>query len=481
MEETALSAPAVGPAPGARARGLPSVLGWAVVCAVLNLTWAAFFLGNGSPSIMAHVTEVSSYFAGGERPEVVTWPMWGYALLLRVVPSRGGLVALQIAVAACGQAWLLVRMKEGLAGRGWWLLVPLALPWYATHGEPYPQALAGSFALLGLLVLGSPAARISMGVLAGVCFGLSQNFRSEMLWLPACLLLLGLLVRRWPRFSVPPIGTLAACVVTSLALQLPWALFYHRETGRMALAESNLGHVAVVGLGQLPSNPWGFVADDAGAQEILEQRGYELSSLGEPGNRILSAVYMDAIRSHPAAAVKAALHRLKFTVMVPYNVGELRLSRSERLALDAAREHLKDVAGLAVNQREARQYRDLGLWDLSATSWRVRGALLYQVAGLAGALGLFVCAVAGLLVYLRKGSSTENGPLLFCFAGALAYKMALNVVLFYGSFYQNSIFLCGLPFAALALGGLGQWAAGLRTSNGWWRPGPSERAARGGE
>ena len=139
---------------------------------------------------------------------------------------------------------------------------------------------------------------------------------------------------------------------------------------------------------------------------------------------------LDAVHSDPAAAVKAALHRLKFTVLVPYNVGELRLRQAEKASLDAARERLNDAAGLAVNQREAQQYRDLGLWDLSATSWRVRSALLYQIAGLAGSLGLFVCALAGLILYLRKGSSPQSGPLLFCFAGALAYKMALNVVLF---------------------------------------------------
>jgi hypothetical protein len=401
------------------------------------------------------IVAFAGWLNGGPRPAVVTWPSWGYAWVVAVIPSYTWIVVIQSCLGAMALTLFIARLwtelptlRRTIGGLGL-----LAVPWHFLQTTLYPTALAGSFALLALLSLDRALTRqrLAWAILAGTLMGLAQNFRTEFVLLPAFLGVLLVGLRRLAVLKVSSLKPLAWFAVTALTLQLPWAAFYHAQTGRFSLTESNFGHVLYVSLGSDAKNPWGVIGDDRGAHEAIRREGYPFSSLSEEGNQILLRLVRQKVQAHPYAVVPRTVQQLKNTIVAPFNWGEPVLAGNGARDLDVLREELKGRLGVGVNVRQLEAYRRTGSLSEAQRNRGAVFALLYQIGTAALGSVLFLLAMAGMIVMLLQARSGPVSTWLCVLAATATYKVLQDVLLLYQVTYLSNVFPIFLPFVAISV------------------------------
>jgi hypothetical protein len=442
------------------------VFGLAVALAT---TLAAILLRHPTGSIFEHIQKIAAWLKGGPKPEVVTWPAWGYAWLVAVLPSFGILVALQACVGTLALTALAGRLWNQMPGHRTLLtgMLLLAVPWYNMQVDLYPTALAGSLTLLALLYLDSALSKNATrgAFLAGTLAGLAQNFRTEFVLLPLFLGTGVAALRRVEIMKFPSFKPVWVFIVTALALQLPWAMFYHAQTGRFSLTESNFGHVLFASLGKNPRNPWGIKGDDEAAYETVRNAGYRYhyASLSEEGNQFLLRFVFQKAKEHPYGIAQRTFQLLKNTVLAPFNWGEPRLDEQARLDLDVLRQELKVRFGVGVNVRKLQDYRDRDLYPAAQRNRAAVGALIYQFCGVGLGSLVLLLGIAGMLLVLVRPSLRPETPLLYLLGCAACYKILQDVLLCYDVSYLSNVYPMFLPFMSISLFAIGGCVRSIAT------------------
>lgn len=413
----------------------------------------ALLLSHPQGGVLQHIVLIAAWMRGAAMPDVVTWPAWGYAVLLAFVRSFRLALVLQAGIGALALATLSTRLRRLMPEQG--LLVAvlcvLAVPWHYTQVTLYPSALAGSFCLFALLAIDLAIFTNSAtgGLVAGVLMGLAQNFRTEFVLLPLFLLACSLGLKRVGLFKARSLRPMAVFVVVALLLQLPWAVFYHAHTGRYSLTESNFGHVLYVSLGSQPANPWGIHGDDAEAQKAVYDLGYSFSSLSDQGSRVLVRLTIDKIEQHPSGLIGRTLQQLRNTVLAPFNWGEPTLDERQAKSLDVLRQELKAHLGVAVNVAKLNDYRSRGLYSQAAQDQVALLALLYQVIAVGMGSILFMLGILGFVIVLYRPANWPTTPLVWLCGLVVLYKVGQDVLLCYQLNYLNNVYPMFLPFVAI--------------------------------
>ena len=418
-------------------------------------TICAVALSHDKGSIFFHVNEIAGWFNGGAKPEVVTWPSWGYAWLIALLPSLGVLLVIQAGIGVVALTALSHRLRVALPQHRTSIsvLLILAVPWHAGQADFYPNALAGSFALISILCLDRALARSSFkaALAGGFAAGLSQNFRTEFVLIPLFVLIAMFALMRlkiMPRYQLRPV---LVYVAFALALQIPWAMFYHAQTGRYSLTESNLGHVLYVSLGSDPNNPWSITKDDLSAQDAVRQGGFEFSSLSDDGSKFLLQIVKRDVRNNPAGFVKRTVYQLKNTLAVPFYWWEPRLGSDHRANLDILREDLKNRIGVAANERQVALYKEQGVLSSARRDTVAMLALGYQFATAGTGALIFLLSLFGMAILVFRRGTRPTDPLLWLFGLVVLYKAFLDIVLNYGVEYLSNVYPLVIPFACVAL------------------------------
>lgn len=433
--------------PGGRAAGI------AAIAAVTALV--ALFLSHPQGGVFQDIVAIAAWMRGGATPDVVTWPAWGYPVVLAFVQSFRLVLVLQAAMGVLALAALFTRLRHLMPQQGLLLaiLCVLAVPWHYTQVTLYPHALAGSLCLLALLaidraILTSSAAA---GVVAGVLMGLAQNFRTEFVILPLFLLACSLGLRRVGLLKARSLRPMAVFVAVALLLQLPWAVFYHAHTGRYSLTESNLGHVLYVSLGSQPANPWEIHGDDLEAQKAVNDLGYSFSSLSDQGSRVLVRLTIDKIKQHPSGLMGRTYQQFRNTVLAPFNWGEPKLDERHAKNLDVLRQELKARLGVGVNTVKLSDYRSRGLYSQAIHDQVALLALLYQVLAVGMGSILFMLGLFGIVIVLYRPADWAMQSLVWLCGLVVLYKVAQDVLLCYQLNYLNNVYPMFLPFVAIGL------------------------------
>ena len=198
----------------------PALVGWFVLFAAAGLVVA--YLNRHHVEQQSNYTiyvTMANYYRGLQHLDVLTYPTWGYPFVLILI-RRYDLVAIpQVLLASVAMTALFVRLRAELpARRALALLFLLALPWYLLHSVKWPLSFAASFHVLGVVVLERALRTNSLvaGLAAGLFFGAGLYFRSEFLFLPLFLLMIGLLSRLLPRLPAMPLPPLAACAAVGV-------------------------------------------------------------------------------------------------------------------------------------------------------------------------------------------------------------------------------------------------------------------------
>jgi len=414
------------------------------------------FLSHPETSVFHSIVAIAAWLRGvGVKPAVVTWPAWGYAWLVAWVPQFKWIIWLQVAVGALVLVALSRRLWRRMPRQGMVIaiLCVLAVPWHDMQATLYPSGLAGSLLLLGLLNLETALAGNSakFAVIAGAFVGMAQNFRTEFVLMPFFIALCLLAMKHWRLVEIPSRKPVALFVVIALIFQLPWAFFYHSETGRYSLTESNFGHVMYVSLGSSPGNPWRIEGDDEAAMKAVRDEGYSFSSLSEAGNQVLLRLVWAKITEHPSGLLSRTFQQLRNTVLAPFNWGQPKLDKASTRDIDVLRQELKARLGVGINVVKLNNYRRQNLYFKARRNDAAKLALLYQVAAVGLGSLVFLFGVLGMVFALLRFEATVAPLLVWLLGCAAIYKILQDVLLYYQVNYLNNVYPMFLPFVAISL------------------------------
>jgi hypothetical protein len=433
--------------------------------AVGAVTVLAIVLLNHAPSaVFIKILPIAAWIRGSPRPALVTWPAWGYAWVVAWIPSLTWIIVLQASIGALAIVALAQRLRSSMPRQGALIaiLCVLAIPWHDMQVTLYPSAPAGSFALLALLSLDRACSgnSVARAIVAGLLMGLAQNFRTEFVLLPPLLLMCCIALRYFGNLTIPSMRPLWLFTVTAFALQLPWALFYHANTGRYSLTESNFGHVMYVSLGSDPKNPWGIEGNDAAAMQAVRDAGYPFSSLSEQGNQLLRRIVLQDVKDHPFGLIGRTVQQLRNTLLAPFSWGEPALDNTGARDLDVLRQNLKVRLGVGINVSKLRAYGDPGLYSQASENKGALAALLYQVITVGLGTLVLLLSILGMLLMLLRPALRLGTPLLWLLCATVIYKILQDVLLCYQINYLNNVYPMLLPFVAISVTAIVDWLRG---------------------
>jgi hypothetical protein len=440
------------PLPAARIAGrdfafLGLYLSVGTIVAVLNR-----FHVEQQTNFWSQYVSMADHYRGLEVREVLTYPTWGYPMLLMALPDYSHVTVVQVLLGTLA-LWLVYLActtvlpgKQRLLG----VLLLLAWPWYSLHSVKWPLSISASLVAFAILALWygirHNSAR-SQG-LAGVLLGLAFYFRSEVLLIPPFLLVAAIAFRSLrgtgPVLALRPLLMLWAI---SWIMLVPWVVHYKQQTGRFSPTASQGGTVALISLGQLPNNPWGITYEDEYAFAVLERTGLGVPLNSDEANRALMSEFLEQVRAHPGAFMRKVSWNAATSLLGGFYAFETPLSREERAQFDEAWAQLKRDLTL----------RESTSTDRLASSTRVKWAVVLHFASKAlGGLFLLVSFGALLAWLIIPG----HRPLLLQLAAAmLLYQWLLSAFLTAEPRYMNGLYIYCVPIIA------GAWVNARRSSS----------------
>jgi hypothetical protein len=242
----------------------------------------------------------------------VTYPMWGYPLLVAGVALFSMewldalIFAIQVAVGAGLVLMWLFPLKISWRPRQVAILTCLLVPVFSFVSLRAPDAWAVMAMMFILLCLRNwmQTKRRVWVVSAAIAAAIGVNMRSELLGFFVSgtgIALLGvfLIKQIWTRqlaiwFSVLFIGA-------GIGL-IPWMIHAYRLTGVVLLSSTNSGMTMYEGFAQIPNNPWGRQDCDCEPQRYADSIGVR-DIVSVQGNDALLAASLQDIKKYPMVYV----------------------------------------------------------------------------------------------------------------------------------------------------------------------------------
>lgn len=399
---------------------------------------------------------MAEYLRGVADRELLTYPMWGYPVLLLLAPSYNLAWIPQVLLGALAATLLYRQLLDDLPEHGTLLTVFFvgAVPWYLLHSVKWPQSVAASLIILGLVLLNKSfrTNRIGLGALAGLLIGVSFYFRAEFTIFPVALVAVAALTRLIRSARSTPMKPILACAAVSWLVLVPWAAHYRSETGRISITSSQGGIVAFISLGQLPNNPWGLDYRDEDAFTYLQERGIEAPAQSDTANQILIDEFKRRVREHPGAFAMKMGWNAATTLVGGFYSGEPHLSADDRAALASMKTKVNPFSAF----RSSRVTEGIAA---PRPGPRVYYAFGYgMLAKAVGSIFIIVSMVGMALVIVRKLWS----PLLVLLGTYILYQGLLLVVLATEPRYLNGLYLAMVPFVLMAGPYMAAWFRRLR-------------------
>ena len=404
------------------------------------------------------------YLTGDGPREVVTYPMWGYPAVI-AISGDFFRMAVQYALALGVILAVLNRLgRERPVGLVGTLIIAVAsVPWFATASLNSASAIAVPLIWLAVLTVLCRAGVLNYrrALVAGALIGIALNFRSEFLILPGVLALAVVALSAMRAHRLIPrrtsVGPAIALLFVAWASLLPWAIFSQVKTGEINVTSTNGGAVSFITLGQLPGNPWGIVHEDAQARRALDERGHEdVHPYSAEGNDILRSLFLDSIRSEPAACARKVVRNIRNAMIGGLYFGDWEpwLPGSDEVRIDVVKEKIKERLGVNPNLSQIEIYQESGIWDdnLGAAEVILVGVAVLFVIG-TDLLIVLALITAVVLLASRRLDTLHVFSLLI-----MAYVVILVGLLQYQPRHMNTAWPALIIFGDTALAGAVIWA-----------------------
>lgn len=421
---------------------LPTFIAAAIACGL------AFGLQPEASGLGVWYKEFAREIQGGlavlSSREPQTFPMWGYGILITLVPSTPALVVLQIALALASTVWLLLslvfggRITHRAAAIGMWTIA-LFLPWHAMLATAYSApAIATSLMALstGLLVryLANNSSKQLLLVGAAIAFGLGLNVRSDYF---AFSFVVAVII--YFAASTSRLGAVGASIwiITCAMTITPWMIYTYHVTGRPLITSTNTGHVLFLSWGDLPENRWGIHINDSDPvmlRELQEGLGRPVGSLSAEGDRFLRKRFFEMLSEEPFDYLKRTVLHVRNLILGGFFPGNWDPEFRTRVRERFPHENLNLVL--------VRNWRNVVCLTTPRTTLTV-------LAELQGRLGLVLCVFMATFATCRAVSLRDWVMLLF--SAGIFYQLAVSAAAHYLRPPLNNQIV---PFVCLSL---------------WWR------------
>ena len=253
-----------------------------------------------------------------------TFPMWGYGWVFNITENKFFITIFQMAMANVALLYLVSILHRfsllALFGSKLFkVLAIVAIPYFAINCALSPYGLASSLFILSVsfLLKGMHEDTLKDILYSGIFYGLTLNFRSDLLYF--CIPLLLVLAFHFRKAGAAKVLSLfAPWVFIVMMVMAPWALYTKHVTGHYLLGSTNSGHVLFIGLGQLPFNTWGITPSDGDpvmGLEIESHFGEAKSSLLYESDVYLKDSFLKKVKQDPIEYIKKSVYSMGKTMV----------------------------------------------------------------------------------------------------------------------------------------------------------------------
>jgi hypothetical protein len=265
----------------------------------------------------------------------VSYPMWGYSILLSLVKLFGSynyIIGFQLVL--CYFSILSFYRLFQLNYKNIHLV--LLLPIISLSTVKWNDAIVGSLLIFYIeyLCKAYKSGVVKNFIISGLLLGIILNFRSEYLLLIP-IQIVSVLVFKSVRSNV---SFIKHCVIylTTFLILLPWALRNKSEFDELKFTSSNGAAVMYISLGQLPDNKWGIKPIDESAFNFVNKNKIK-DPYSIDGEKILKSEFIDLVIKEPIEyAKKCGYNLLNIFIGGIYTgeYGSLLITRKERIRID---------------------------------------------------------------------------------------------------------------------------------------------------
>lgn len=200
--------------------------------------------------------------------------------------------------------------------------------------------------------------------LPGVLFGLSYNFRTEILLIFLILLLVTFIHMCRPGIKVRSLKKLLILIFSVAVFLIPYQIYGKKTLGDALLFTSNGGGVAYLGLGALESNPWHLTPSDEYVAKIAIEKGFE-SPWSIPANKFFMGLFFESVIAEPVAFSKRVLFGSFNVLSNSFYVPNFRRfflnSENDYKEIDFLNERIRKKLRMNYNRQEYSSYVESGI------------------------------------------------------------------------------------------------------------------------
>ena len=217
----------------------------------------------------------------------------------------------------------------------------------------------------------------------------------------------------------------------------PWGLYNMKNNEKYIETSSNMGHVLVLGLGQLPNNLWGLTPKDGDPvfnQIIDDNFGENAKSTDIDVNNFLKKKFLALILNNPSEYLKKVIYAFKLYLMDPFYIGNL-----DNFRLNGSN-YISDLRSAESSFYEFKLYDGFNYLKRSFEKVGIIVFLKITITLLTKLIGylIMILTLYNILIHFKKIISNTQ---ILIILSVIIYQFLISIFAFHMPTYTTSIYL----------------------------------------
>ena len=253
----------------------------------------------------------------------IAHPIWGYGFLIYLFNNPISLLLAQYLLFIISVNLIYNYFRPQNTNLTYLkILIFSSLPVIFFHSQLWPKSIVSSLVVISIVQLVKfldNSKRINL-YSSFILLSLSLHFRSDYYFLIHFLIIILFLFKKIEFFRLIFLLFLSHLIIS------PWGLHNFKNNKIYIETSSNMGHVLVLGLGQLPNNLWGLSPKDGDPvfnRMIHDNFGENAKSTDLEVNYFLKRKFLTLIMKNPSEYLKKVFYAFKLYLIDPFYIGNL--------------------------------------------------------------------------------------------------------------------------------------------------------------
>lgn len=262
-------------------------------------------------------------FFSGKTKTNLSHPVWGYGFLIYLFKNPISLIAIQYLLFIISVNLLYNYFRKWSINLTYLkVLIFSSLPIIFLHSQLWPKSIVSSLVVISVIQLLKYLENNKNFYLFSsfLLLSISLHFRSDYYFLIHFIIVILFLFKKIEFYKLCFILFMSHLVI------LPWGLYNLKNNNKYIETSSNMGHVLILGLGQLPNNLWGITPKDGDPifNQMIHEKFYNnVKSTDVEVNDFLKGKFMNLITDNPLEYIKKVIYASKLYFMDPFYIGNL--------------------------------------------------------------------------------------------------------------------------------------------------------------